>query len=94
MAVDVHVLYQDQVAQPLLKSSLNQELSSCGEFVAVGSKDELQETAAKVRSVHPLTGPGKKELLYEVPDMVIIVCRGSSPASIEMKRVIGIHPSS
>jgi hypothetical protein len=79
------------VTEPLLKSSLNQELGSRGQLCAVGCEYELHESRPKARAIDPLARCREKQLLYKVTD-VLVLKGGFSPAfAIEMNWIIDLH---
>src|ERR1041385_6804409 len=50
-----------EIAEPLLKSRLYEELRGCRELVAGRGKYHLQQSASQRRPIHPLAGARKQQ---------------------------------
>ncbi len=88
--VDFELLHRDYIAEPLLYCTLNQQLRSCGENFAIGTKHHLKHAATEVGQIHPLARIGEEELVDHVADMVVGIGPRRASAAIKIKRKIKI----
>lgn len=91
VARHVQPLDRNEITEPALQPGLNGKLQRRNQLRIVRREDHLQQAAAEIRPIDPLSGIGEQKLFDHVSDMIGLTRRGRTPHPVEMKGVIDIH---
>src|SRR5579884_1825054 len=69
---DLHGLYLDEVAKPLLQGTLHEQLGCRNHFCVAGIENELGDASAEIGQIDALAGHGEQHLFDELFDVLTI----------------------
>src|SRR5579885_314596 len=69
---DLHGLYMDEVAKPLLQGTLHEKLGCRNHFCVAGIENELGDASAEIGQIDALAGHGEQHLFDELFDVLTI----------------------
>ena len=91
LVLDFDRIDLNEIAEILLERTLDEILRGGGEFVAVRRKDQLEQAAAEIRTVHPFARRGEKHLLDQVANVRVVVHLGRPAARVEVIWKVDVH---
>jgi hypothetical protein len=87
----IHGIDLDEVAEILLKRTLNEVLRGSRELGAVWRENQAKQAAAKIGTIHSFAGRGEKDLLNQIADVRVVIDFGRPTARVEVKWEINVH---